>query len=589
MTNQKDRLQNITVDAMPWWRDRILECRPIVIPDVGVLPSAAAAERAEFELQGIKSMICLPMLTAHGHLQGFMGFDAVRDLCSWTEDQVMLLQLITEIISTAMERRKIQDLLHENAEKFQQITENIGDVVWLSSSDQKILYVSPSYERIWGKSCQSLYENPLSFLDSIHSEDREFVNSELQAYYSSGHFEMEYRILRPDNSVRWIHARSYSIKDANGKIIRHAGVATDVTSFRRSQAALQQSESRIVSVLSNMNDVIWSASWPEFKMLFISPSAERLFGRSIRDFLGNSYFWDAMIHLEDIDVVHKAREQLKLTGISESDYRIIRPDGQMLWIHDTCRFVYDEAYNPIRVDGNVSDITARKLAEEALKLRTAELERYFSTSLDMLCIADLDGKFRRLNPEWKRSLGYDIDELKGRAFIDFVHPDDVAATIKATSALAEGREVLGFVNRYRCADGSYRFIEWRSTAVENLIYAVARDITTAKNLEIQLSRHDAVETLMARISTMFINIKPDEIDNCIQFALGEIGRVLEVDRTYVFSFNDDLSFSSNTHEWCSDGIEPQIDKLQNVPSAMLPWWMNHIRQLRPIIVNDLNI
>ncbi len=160
--------------------------------------------------------------------------------------------------------------------------------------------------------------------------------------------------------------------------------------------------------------------------------------------------------------------------------------------------------------------------------------------------------------------------------------------MSATSALAEGREILGFTNRYRCADGSYRWIEWRSTAVEGLIYAVARDITQAKKMEMQLSHHDQIETLMARIATLFINLMPDEIDNCINSALAETGKLLVVDRVYVFKFSEDLSESSNTYEWCSEGTDPQIDSLQHVPSDVLPWWLDHMCRLKPIIVNDLN-
>ncbi len=588
VTPEIERLQNISVDSLPWWKSRMLECRPVMISSVRDLPPEASVEKAEFERQGIKSMVCLPMLTAHGKLIGFMGFDAVRNICVWAEDQIIMLQLISEIISTAVDRSSIQEELRETAEKFQQITENIGDVVWLRSADQKLLYISPSYERIWGSSCQSLIENPQSFVNAVHPDDREMVSAAFQDYISSHQFDMEFRIIRPDGEMRWIHSRSFPIKNSVGEVIRHTGVASDISSFKRSQNALEQSESRIVSILSNMNDVIWSASWPDLRMKFISPSAERLFGRPVRDFLGNSDFWDSMIHLEDIEVRLKAREILRQSGMWAGDYRIIRPDGQTIWIHETCRFIYDESYTPVRVDGNASDVTARKLAEEALSRRTAELERYFSTSLDLLCIADLQGNFRRLNPEWKRTLGYEIDSLNGRAFIEFVHPDDVAATVRATQALSEGHEVLGFVNRYRCNDGSYRWIEWRSTAVEGLIYAVARDITASKKMEIQLSHHDEVETLMARIATLFINLMPDEIDQCINFALGETGKLLGLDRVYVFAFSEDLSESSNTYEWCSQGTEPQINALQHVPSDFLPWWMDHMKQLKTIVINDLS-
>jgi two-component system, cell cycle sensor histidine kinase and response regulator CckA len=131
----------------------------------------------------------------------------------------------------------------------------------------------------------------------------------------------------------------------------------------------------------------------------------------------------------------------------------------------------------------MAEIGRRQTAEEALQTKTDELDRYFTHSLDLLCIADTDGYFRRLNPEWEKTLGYPPSELEGKRFLDFVHPDDLEPTLKAVAELTSDREVLNFVNRYRCRDGSYRWIEWRSYPVDKTIYAVARDITRRKNIE----------------------------------------------------------------------------------------------------------
>lgn len=106
-----------------------------------------------------------------------------------------------------------------------------------------------------------------------------------------------------------------------------------------------------------------------------------------------------------------------------------------------------------------------------------ELEKFFSFNLDLLCIADLEGNFIKLNKSWENILGYPVEELEGRGFLDFVHPDDVAHTISAMAELSESRQVLNFVNRYRCKDDSYRYIEWRSHPYGKRIYAAARDIT----------------------------------------------------------------------------------------------------------------
>lgn len=134
------------------------------------------------------------------------------------------------------------------------------------------------------------------------------------------------------------------------------------------------------------------------------------------------------------------------------------------------------------------DITERMHYEEKLKAKTEELDRYFSSGLDLLCIADMDGYFRRLNPEWEKTLGYELSELMGAQFLTFVHPDDLAATLDTVSELKNAKEVLNFVNRYRCKDGSYRWLEWRSLPHGNLIYAAARDITDRKLFEEELQR-----------------------------------------------------------------------------------------------------
>lgn len=126
---------------------------------------------------------------------------------------------------------------------------------------------------------------------------------------------------------------------------------------------------------------------------------------------------------------------------------------------------------------------SRHRAEAALRAKTGELDRYFNNSLDLLCIADIDGYFRRLNPEWERTLGYPLAELVGRRFLDFVHPDDMAATLAAMSALSSQQHVLDFVNRYRHKDGTYRWIEWRAYAEDSRLYAVARDITERRRAE----------------------------------------------------------------------------------------------------------
>ncbi|MCT7949478.1 CHASE3 domain-containing protein [Ancylothrix sp. C2] len=131
------------------------------------------------------------------------------------------------------EENKAQEALRVSEEKFRQIAENIHEVFWMSDLKlTKILYVNSAYEQIWGRSCESLYKNVLSFLDVVHPEDRESVMTNMLKNREKS-IEIEYRIVRPDNSIRWILDRSFPIKNSAGEIYRRVGVSQDITERKR--------------------------------------------------------------------------------------------------------------------------------------------------------------------------------------------------------------------------------------------------------------------------------------------------------------------------------------------------------------------
>jgi len=132
----------------------------------------------------------------------------------------------------------------------------------------------------------------------------------------------------------------------------------------------------------------------------------------------------------------------------------------------------------------------RKRAEDSLGQRTEELDQFFNVNLDVLCIANTGGYFLRLNPAIERILGYTREELMARQFLDFVHPDDLDETRKAVSALGSQQKVFFLENRYRCKDGTYRWLQWSSAPVGKLIYAAARDVTEHKRAEENLKKSE---------------------------------------------------------------------------------------------------
>ncbi len=128
-----------------------------------------------------------------------------------------------------------------------------------------------------------------------------------------------------------------------------------------------------------------------------------------------------------------------------------------------------------------------------------DLDRFFTLSLDMLCIARTDGYFIRVNPQWTRVTGYDESELLARPYMDFVHAEDRRSTLAAGARLAAGEPVVWFENRYQCKDGTYRWLMWMCAPFleQGLIYASARDITDRRQAEDALRRY-ASEMAAAR-------------------------------------------------------------------------------------------
>jgi PAS domain S-box-containing protein len=112
-------------------------------------------------------------------------------------------------------------------------------------------------------------------------------------------------------------------------------------------------------------------------------------------------------------------------------------------------------------------------------------DRFFDLSIDMLAIAHFSGYFKRLNPAWEKTLGFTRQELQSTPMFEFVHPDDRERTREQNRTVRFGGQTIGFENRYRCKDGSYRWLLWTSTGdpEHQLIYAVARDVTARKQLE----------------------------------------------------------------------------------------------------------
>jgi diguanylate cyclase len=154
------------------------------------------------------------------------------------------------------ENRRFLASLRESEERFRQITENIREVFWLAdAASRELLYVSPGYDLIWGRSRDELRTSPRLWLEAVHVEDRNKVKRAVLNQHIAAARDLQYRIVRPDGSVRWIHDRAFPVQDASGNVYRVAGVAEDITEQRQADTKIH-GLNRVYAMLSGINNAI---------------------------------------------------------------------------------------------------------------------------------------------------------------------------------------------------------------------------------------------------------------------------------------------------------------------------------------------
>jgi PAS domain S-box-containing protein len=217
-----------------------------VCNDITLDPDAECWRDAALQ-RGYRALASLPLrvkgsvigtFNVYAGEAGFFDAEELRLLDELAADIAFAL----EIHDREVERQHIERALRESEERFRELAENIHEVFWMTDPARRaILYISPAYDEIWGRSREELYSSPQRWLDTIHPDDRSRIGDTAVTRQAT-EYDAEYRIVRPDGSHRWIRDRAFPVKDAHGRVIRVAGVAEDITERRELEAQLHHAQ-----------------------------------------------------------------------------------------------------------------------------------------------------------------------------------------------------------------------------------------------------------------------------------------------------------------------------------------------------------
>jgi PAS domain S-box-containing protein len=401
------------------------------------------------------------------------------------------------------DRLLARDALANSAEAhLAALVESSDDAIFSRTLDGIVLSWNTGAERLFGYTAQEMVGRPVSMLVP---PDVALTVPALLERIREGECIRQHEILclRKDGNTVSVLLTISPVRGRDGHIVGASTVAHDITERKRVQAALTESEAEYRSTFDEAPVGIAHTSLTG-RWLRVNERLRLLLGYSHEQLHATDFA--ALTHPEDVEHNTDARDRLVAGEIThyarEKRYR--RVDGVYVWVHLTVSLHRDTAGEPKYFIVVVEDVSELKQAQQ-------ELDHIFNLSPDMICTSDYHGYFLRTNATWTQVLGYSAEQLQGRPFLTFVHPDDRAATVAEFTRLTQGQATFGFTNRFRTSGGAYRWIEWHGKADQaaQVIYAVARDQTGRRLLEEQLrqaQKMDAVGQLAGGIAHDFNNL-----------------------------------------------------------------------------------
>nr|WP_170857031.1 PAS domain S-box protein [Algoriphagus locisalis] len=349
---------------------------------------------------------------------------------------------------------------------------------------------------VWSAETFSIFEldssvfNPSheSFLEYVHEEDKETVNSAfVNSFNSRAYHSIEHRIITGKGNLKYVEERWKVHKNKEGEPVRIFGSCQDITERKMIELELSSSKRKIIENEYRLKLAVDAAQLGVWDWNFLKNEVvwnsimDEIHGLE-KNFEGDKYeVWVNSLHAEDKEkVIAKLKNSIDSLENLHSSYRIVKSDGEIAYIKADAIVLRNEQGEPYRMIGINKDITAQKISENKL----VEYKHFFQNSNDFLNISNTEGFFEIVNKRMVKTLGYSEKELLGKLYYEVLHPDDVGTVINEVEMLSTHGKTQNFQVRHSKKNGEIIWIEWSVTPDKsnNRIYSIGRDITERKKV-----------------------------------------------------------------------------------------------------------
>ena len=457
----------------------------VILHDIAQLPPQAVAEKALLDKMGAKCALAVPF-GPNGKPAGFIGFGDNRQSHIWREEDVRLLRLGSETISSFITRRQAEHALRESEERFRSLSDSAPVGIFLTDSTGASIYVNKWLLSISGMTLDQAMG--LGWTTSIHPDDRDRVVQEKErADRANDEFAQDFRIVTPQGNVRWVSVRSRPIGDAGQRV----GTIEDITERKLADDALRQSEERFRSLGASAPIGIFQTD-ASGTTVFQNDRLEEMLQQSF----GREFPWQQAVHPDDRkEVVGELIKSLAASVEFAKEFRILTPDGAVHWISVHARDLRSGSGELTGVVGTIEDVTERKHAEEALRQSEERFRSLGASAPIGIFQTDADGEAVFTNDR--------LEEIAGIRFgpefhwYDAVHPDERDEVVREVFKSIADRKEFAKEMRFLTPRGVTHWIHVHAKDLRSKdgrfagVIGTIEDITERKHAEEALRQSEA--------------------------------------------------------------------------------------------------